>query len=133
MSKNTLAYTLLVAATFVWSANFIVGKLSTLFQVPPLSLNFYRWFIVWFVILPFTYKEISSKFFVIKKNIGLFIILGITGISVFNSVVYFALNYTQVINAVLMISVIPVIVIFLSSILCMGLFLDFGLLIVGSV
>ena len=128
MSKNTLAYTLLVAATFVWSANFIVGKLSTLFQVPPLSLNFYRWFIVWFVILPFTYKEISTKFFVIKENIGLFIILGITGISVFNSVVYFALNYTQVINAVLMISVIPVIVIFLSSILKIEKFNLFQLL-----
>ena len=128
MSKNTLAYTLLVAATFVWSANFIVGKLSTLFQVPPLSLNFYRWFIVWFVILPFTYKEIFTKFFVIKKNIGLFIILGITGISVFNSVVYFALNYTQVINAVLMISVIPVIVIFLSSILKIEKFNLFQLL-----
>jgi len=126
--KNALAYTLLVAAMFVWSANFIVGKLSTLFQVPPLSLNFYRWFIVWFVILPFTYKEISTKFFVIKENIGLFIILGITGISVFNSVVYFALNYTQVINAVLMISVIPVIVIFLSSILKIEKFNLFQLL-----
>jgi len=128
LSKNTLAYTLLVAATFVWSANFVVGKLSTLFQVPPLSLNFYRWFIVWFVILPFTYKEISTKFFVIKENIGLFIILGITGISVFNSVVYFALNYTQVINAVLMISVIPVTVIFLSSILKIEKFNLFQLL-----
>ena len=128
MFKNALAYTLLVAAMFVWSANFIVGKLSTLFQVPPLSLNFYRWFIVWFVILPFTYKEISTKFFVIKKNIGLFIILGITGISVFNSVVYFALNYTQVINAVLMISVIPVTVIFLSSILKIEKFNLFQLL-----
>ena len=128
MFKNALAYTLLVAAMFVWSANFIVGKLSTLFQVPPLSLNFYRWFIVWFVILPFTYKEISTKFFVIKENIGLFIILGITGISVFNSVVYFALNYTQVINAVLMISVIPVIVIFLSSILKIEKFNLFQLL-----
>ena len=128
MFKNALAYTLLVAAMFVWSANFIVGKLSTLFQVPPLSLNFYRWFIVWFVILPFTYKEISTKFFVIKENIGLFIILGITGISVFNSVVYFALNYTQVINAVLMISVIPVTVIFLSSILKIEKFNLFQLL-----
>jgi len=126
--KNALAYTLLVAAMFVWSANFIVGKLSTLFQVPPLSLNFYRWFIAWFVILPFTYKEISTKFFVIKENIGLFIILGITGISVFNSVVYFALNYTQVINAVLMISVIPVTVIFLSSILKIEKFNLFQLL-----
>ena len=117
MSQNAIAYTLLVAATFVWSANFIVGKFATLFQVPPLSLNFYRWTIVWILLLPFTYKEIFSKIDEVKKNIGLFIILGITGVSIFNSVVYFALNYTQVINALLMISVIPVTVIFLSSII----------------
>ena len=67
MSKNTLAYTLLITATFVWSANFIVGKLSTLFQVPPLTLNFYRWVLVWFLILPFTYQEILKKIPEIKK------------------------------------------------------------------
>ena len=128
MSKNTLAYSLLVTATFVWSANFIVGKLSTLFQVPPLTLNFYRWVLVWFLILPFTYKEILTKRPKIKKNIGLLLILGITGVSVFNSVVYFALNFTQVINAVLMISIIPVIVIFLSSILKIEKFNLFQLL-----
>tara|TARA_B110000211_G_scaffold145978_1_gene166492 strand:- start:2087 stop:2974 length:888 start_codon:yes stop_codon:yes gene_type:complete len=128
LSKNTLAYSLLVTATFVWSANFIVGKLSTLFQVPPLTLNFYRWVLVWFLILPFTYKEILTKRLKIKKNIGLLIILGITGVSVFNSVVYFALNFTQVINAVLMISIIPVIVIFLSSILKIEKFNLFQLL-----
>lgn len=128
MSKNSLAYSLLVAATFVWSANFIVGKLSTLFQVPPLTLNFYRWVLVWFLILPFTYKEILIKIPEIKKNIGLLLILGITGVSIFNSVVYFALNFTQVINAVLMISIIPVVVIFLSSILKIEKFNLFQLL-----
>ena len=128
MSRNTLAYTLLVAATFVWSANFIVGKLSTLFQVPPLTLNFYRWVLVWFLILPFTYKEILTKIPEIKKNIGLLLILGFTGVSVFNSVVYYALNFTQVINAVLMISIIPVTVIFLSSILKIEKFNVFQLL-----
>jgi len=128
LSKNSLAYSLLVAATFVWSANFIVGKLSTLFQVPPLTLNFYRWVLVWFLILPFTYKEILIKIPEIKKNIGLLLILGITGVSIFNSVVYFALNFTQVINAVLMISIIPVVVIFLSSILKIEKFNLFQLL-----
>ena len=128
MSKNSLAYSLLVAATFVWSANFIVGILSTLFQVPPLTLNFYRWVLVWFLILPFTYKEILIKIPEIKKNIGLLLILGITGVSIFNSVVYFALNFTQVINAVLMISIIPVVVIFLSSILKIEKFNLFQLL-----
>ena len=128
MSKNTLAYTLLITATFVWSANFIVGKLSTLFQVPPLTLNFYRWVLVWFLILPFTYQEILKKIPEIKKNISLLLVLGVTGVSIFNSVVYYALNFTQVINAVLMISIIPVIIIFLSSTLKIEKFNLFQLL-----
>ena len=41
--------------------------------------------------------------------------MGIITISTFNSVVYFALNYTQVINAVLMLAAIPAVVIILSA------------------
>ena len=43
--------------------------------------------------------------------------MGIITISTFNSVVYFALNYTQVINAVLMLAGIPALVMILSSIM----------------
>ena len=39
-------------------------------------------------------------------------ILGITSITVFNSIVYYSLNFTQVISGVLMISTIPVMIIF---------------------
>ena len=41
--------------------------------------------------------------------------MGFTSISVFNSVVYYSLNYTQVLNGVLMISTIPVFIIFFSG------------------
>ena len=41
--------------------------------------------------------------------------MGILTISTFNSVVYFALNYTQVINAVLMLAAIPPVIIIFSS------------------
>ena len=41
--------------------------------------------------------------------------MGVITISTFNSVVYFALNYTQVINAVLMLAAIPAATIVLSS------------------
>jgi drug/metabolite transporter (DMT)-like permease len=43
--------------------------------------------------------------------------LGIITISTFNSVVYVALNYTQVINAVLVLAVIPAVTIILSSLM----------------
>ena len=41
--------------------------------------------------------------------------MGFASITIFNSVVYYSLNYTQVLNGVLMISTIPVLIIFFSS------------------
>ena len=114
MSKNNLAYGLLVLTTIFWSGNFIVGKAASFYQIPPFSLNFYRWFFAGLIILPFTYKEIISKKKYVMENIGLFIILGITSITIFNSIVYYSLYYSQVITGVLMISTIPVWIILIS-------------------
>ena len=115
--NNNLAYILLVLTTLFWSGNFIVGKAASMFDIPPFSLNFYRWFFAGIILLPFTLKEIIEKKNYIFKNIGFFIILGITSITIFNSAVYYSLYYMQVISGVLMISTIPVWIIFISSIL----------------
>ena len=117
MSKKYLAYTLLVCTALIWSINFIIGKFAYLFEVPPLTLNFFRWTLVWVLLFPFTYKEIFLNIGLIKKNIIYLTILAITSVSAFNSLVYLALNYTQAIDTILMISIIPVFVLFLSSIL----------------
>ena len=116
-NKNNLAYILLVLTTIFWSGNFIVGKAASMFSIPPFSLNFYRWFFAGLILMPFTIKEIINKRDYILKNIGFFIILGITSITIFNSIVYYSLYYTQVISGVLMISTIPVWIMFISSIL----------------
>ncbi len=117
MSKKYLAYSLLVLAALFWSGNFIVGKFATLFQIPPLTLNVFRWISVWLILMPFTYKEIYNNLPVIKKNWLVISFMGVITISTFNSVVYFALNYTQVINAVLMLAAIPAATIVLSSLM----------------
>ncbi len=117
MSKTNLAYILLVLTTIFWSGNFIVGKAATIYEIPPFSLNFFRWLFAGIILLPFTFKEIFLKKNYIKANIGLFIILGITSITVFNSIVYYSLYFTQVITGVLMISTIPVWIILISSLL----------------
>jgi len=116
-NKNNLAYVLLVLTTVFWSGNFIVGKAASLYEIPPFSLNFYRWFFAGLILLPFTFQELITKKKYIFNNIGFFIILGITSITIFNSIVYYSLYYTQVISGVLMISTIPVWIIFISSIL----------------
>ena len=115
--QNNLAYLFLILATIFWSGNFIVGKAASIFEIPPFSLNFYRWLFAGLILLPFTFKELILKKNYIFENLGFFIILGITSITIFNSIVYYSLHYTQVISGVLMISTIPVWIIFISSIL----------------
>ena len=117
MLKKYSAYTLLVLATLFWSGNFIVGKFATLFEIPPLSLNALRWISVWLILMPFTYKEIHKNFTNIKKNWLIISFMGVITISTFNSVVYLALNYTQVINAVLVLAAIPAATIVFSSLM----------------
>ena len=115
-SKNTTAYIFLLLATLFWSGNFIVGKAASLHEIPPFTLNFYRWIFAWLILAPFSLKELFDKRNYIFKNIKLLSILGITSIGLFNSIVYYSLNFTQVISGVLMISTIPVLIIFFSSI-----------------
>ena len=87
--QNIKAYIFLILCTLFWAGNFIVGKVATLFDIPPNE---------------------------IRDNIIPLSIMGFTSITIFNSVVYYSLNYTQVLNGVLMISTIPVLIIFFSSI-----------------
>ena len=117
MSKKNLAYVMLVLAVMFWAGNFIVGKFATLFQIPPLTLNVFRWISVWLILMPFTYKEIYKNLPNIKKNWFVISFMGVITISTFNSVVYVALNHTQVINAVLVLAAIPAATIVLSSIM----------------
>ena len=116
-SQNYKAYLVLVLTTLFWSGNFIAGKFASSFNIPPFSLNFYRWVLAGLILLPLTYKEVFEFRSEIFKNIGSFLVLGISSITIFNSIVYYSLNYTQVINGVLLISTIPVWIIVVSSIL----------------
>ena len=104
---------MLVCASLFWSGNFIVGKFAFLTDIPPLSLVFYRWLLVWLILLPFTYKEILKYKDVILKNLPLLFFLGLTSVGLFNSFTYLSLIYTQVINATLLNAAIPAIIILL--------------------
>jgi drug/metabolite transporter (DMT)-like permease len=114
MNNNFKAYLMLILCAFFWSGNFIVGKFATLYQVPPLTLNFFRWLIVWIILIPFTFRDILKNIKVIKKKFYSILLMSVTSISVFNSVVYYSLNFTQVLNGALMISTIPVLIVFIS-------------------
>jgi drug/metabolite transporter (DMT)-like permease len=108
---------MLVCATLFWAGNFTIGKFAYLENIPPNTLAFLRWCLVWIILFPFTYKEIFKLKENIKKNFSLFYILGITSVCIFTSFTYNALNYTQIINASLFNTAIPVTIILVCFLL----------------
>ena len=52
-----------------------VGKAASLFEIPPFTLNFYRWIFAWLILAPFTFREIIRKKNYILDNIKLILIL----------------------------------------------------------
>ena len=111
--QNTKAYIMLVCATLFWAGNFMIGKFAFLTNIPPMTLVFYRWSLVWLILLPFTFKEIIRSKDIILKNLPLLLFLALTSVGLFNSFTYLSLVYTQVINASLFNTAIPAIIILL--------------------
>ena len=108
---------MLVCATLFWAGNFMVGKFAFLTNIPPMSLVFFRWSLVWIILLPFTFKEIIRYKEVILKNLPLLMFLALTSVGLFNSFTYLSLVHTQVINASLFNTAIPAIIILLCFLL----------------
>jgi len=117
VNKNTKAYIMLILATLFWAGNFTIGKFAYLENVPPYSLAFFRWVLVWIILIPFTLKEIPKIKKEVKDNLSLFFILGFTSVGIFSAFTYNALNHTQVINASLFNTAIPVTIILVCFLL----------------
>ena len=69
MDQNIKAYAMLFFATLFWAGNFVVGKIAYIENVPPFSLTFFRWLLVWLILIPFTYKELFRLRRVILNNL----------------------------------------------------------------
>jgi len=91
---------LAVLATLIWSGNFIIARgLSK--QINPVSLAFYRWAIASIVLLPFAAKKFSQDWRQITHSWRYLFWISLTGISLFNTLVYIAGHYTTAINLAL--------------------------------
>ena len=117
MGQNAKAYLMLVCATLFWAGNFTIAKFAYLQNIPPNTLSFLRWCLVWIILFPFTYQEILKLKYKIRENLSLFFTLGFTSVCIFTSFTYNALNHTQVINASLFNTAIPVTIILVCFLL----------------
>ncbi|MGQ0738705.1 MAG: DMT family transporter [Bacteroidota bacterium] len=91
---------LAVLAAFIWSGNFIVARAVNK-DIPPISLNFYRWLTAAVIILPFAIKQFKTEWKVVKQSWHYLFWISLTGIALFNTFVYVGAHYTSAINLAL--------------------------------
>jgi len=91
---------LAVLAAFIWSGNFIVAR-GVNKQIPPVSLNFYRWLIASLIIFPFAIKKFRTEWKMVKQSWHYLFWISLTGIALFNTFVYIGAHYTSAINLAL--------------------------------
>lgn len=109
-------YLLLSITSLCWAGNAIVGRLAA-GHIPPVTLSFLRWFLAFLIILPFAWKHLVRDWRAIRANLGIMIVLSVTGIGAFNTLQYWALEHTQALNTLLLQSAGPLFVAMWSLVL----------------
>lgn len=109
-------YVFLVLTVLFWSGNFIFGRLVST-SIEPMQLSFFRWFFVLLILFPYIVIHYKNIFNIFQKRYISLLILGILGISGFNTFLYYGLQTTTATNALLINSSIPIFIIILSAII----------------
>ena len=102
-------YLLLSITSLCWAGNAIVGRLAA-GHIPPITLSFLRWSLAFLILLPFAWKHLVRDWSAIRGRLGIMVIISVTGIGAFNTLQYWALEYTQALNTLLLQSAGPLVV-----------------------
>jgi drug/metabolite transporter (DMT)-like permease len=109
-------YLLLSITAMCWAGNAIVGRLAA-GHIPPVTLSFLRWSLAFLLLLPLAWKHLVRDWPAIRSKLGVMVTLSLTGIGLFNTLQYWALEHTQALNTLLLQSAGPLIVAVWSLIL----------------
>jgi len=109
-------YLLLTLAVLFWSGNFILGR-AFHNEIPPVALSFWRWVgaaaLVTLPALPHLRRDRQA----LVQSWRSILLLATLGIAAFNTLAYSGLQYTEALNAFLLQSLMPVLIVLLSFLL----------------
>jgi len=102
-------YLLFVLTMLFWAGNMLVARAAA-GHVPPVALAQMRWTLALLILLPFAARHLAADWPVVRRNAPILAVLGLAGITVYNTLVYVALQKTTAINATLLTSIFPMMI-----------------------
>ena len=113
--NNYLPFLLLFIQPIFMASNLIVARGGVEF-VPPISLAFWRWTVVFFLLLPFTFNSLKKNLKFVKKEYKKIFFIGAMGCGVCGAFPFLAGQTTTVTNMGIIYSSSPIFIILISSI-----------------
>jgi drug/metabolite transporter (DMT)-like permease len=108
-----MPYLLLILTTLFWSGNVVLSR-GMHAEIPPFSLSFWRWAVALLILSCFGLRHLLAQRKIAFGHRNFILIQGIVGVAGYNTFIYMALQTTTAINAVLVTSCIPVIIVLMS-------------------
>jgi len=97
---NNQPYLLLSLTSLFWAGNIVLARYVA-GHVPPMTLSCVRWVGVFFLLLPFAWPHLKADWPVLRRRLPLLVALSATGFALNNALSYWALQYTQALNALM--------------------------------
>ena len=97
---NNQPYLLLTLTALFWAGNIVLAR-HVAGHVPPMTLSCVRWVGAFLLLLPFAWRHLARDWPALRRRLPLMIALSATGFAVNNALSYWALQYTQALNALL--------------------------------
>ncbi|MBI5252490.1 MAG: DMT family transporter [Desulfomonile tiedjei] len=95
--RSAKGYLFVLAATAIWSGNFIVARMLS-DSVPPVTLVVLRSAIAAIVLLPFVIRPLYSEIRVIIRHLGYLALTALLGLTMCNTLVYVAAATSNALN-----------------------------------
>jgi drug/metabolite transporter (DMT)-like permease len=112
--KRFVPYLSLMCATLFWGANFNVGKYAVA-HMHPLRIAAWRFLLAAICMWALLALKEKIDFASIRKNLVVYVVMGLVGIFGFNSMFFYGLRYTSSVNGSLVMALNPTITVILSS------------------
>ena len=97
---NHQPYLLLSLTSLFWAGNIVLGRYVA-GHVPPMTLSCIRWIGAGLMLLPFAWPHLARDWPALRNRLAFVIGLSATGFAINNALSYWALQFTQAINALL--------------------------------